>query len=137
MHEERSIRPNEAQPVEFKPRTFPGIPALFRQGMRSGTEAEQVDHHQFAVAVPPRVEETALWLPTHRECFFPLQKPVPIHAIVKLGGQVANLGIVKIATASKGATKEDRGVNRGNFRLEIAVTTLHVEKMKEKSVVVV
>src|SRR5467141_587312 len=132
VHEERITRPDVVQAVEFNLRTLPSIPALLRQRMRRRPQAKQIDHHQLAVMVPPRLDESGLRFPAHRQRLFSLQQPTPIHALVYLRGQVANLRIVKIRAAGQRPAEENRGIDRGYFRLKIAVATLHVEEMKEK-----
>src|SRR5258708_10913444 len=100
--------------------------------MRRRAKAEQVDHHQFAVAVPPRLDEAALRFPAHRERIFSLQEPAPIHALVYLCGQVANLRVVKIRAAGQRPAEENGRIDGGHFRLKIALAILHIEEMKEK-----
>src|ERR1700682_6111774 len=107
VHEERSVCPDKELAVEFKPRTFPRIPALLRQWMGRRPKAKQIDHHQLAVAVPPRFDEPALRCPAHRQRFFSLEQPAPIHALVYLRGQIANLRIVKIRAACQRPAEEN------------------------------
>ena len=52
----------------------------------SATQRQQVNHHQFAVVFPPRVEEPRLRMPAHGKRLAPVQHPWPVHALVNLGG---------------------------------------------------
>src|SRR5260370_3410934 len=102
--------------------------------MRRRAKAEQVDNHQFGVAVPSGFDKPVLRFPAQRERIFTLQEPAPIHALVNLRGQVANFRIVKIRAAGQRPAEENRGIDGGYFRLKIALAILHVEEMKEKAI---
>src|SRR5664279_6129992 len=67
MHEQRGKRTHVAKAVIFKYLALPGKPCIARKWVRGGTHPEQVHHHQFAIVVPPGMNETHLGSPSMRE----------------------------------------------------------------------
>src|SRR5258708_29355640 len=60
MDEERRVRTDITKPVIFERGSLPGIPGLYRQGVRRRSQAEKVHHHALAVKVPSITQETDL-----------------------------------------------------------------------------
>lgn len=56
-----------AQPSVLECSPLPGAPGLKAQGMRGGTESQQIHHHQFAVSIPAIRKESDFWCPPVRE----------------------------------------------------------------------
>ena len=76
---------------------------------------KQIHHHQFAVEVPARWDESQLRRPPHRKKARVFRKPIPLHAIEDGVSEVVDILVLKMLPASEHAAKQDRGIDRGDL----------------------
>src|SRR3977135_3533820 len=117
-------------------RTRPWLPRFARNRMRRRTNGEQVNHHQLAIVFPARAQETAFWLPSHGERFAAIEHPRPIHAFVDCGCEILNLGIIEMWASRQHATKQKRGIDRGEFAVPYPLSGFDIDEVVEEAVFV-
>ncbi len=99
MNEKRRVCPDIADAVELEAGASPRRPRGDGQRVACGAEAQQINHHQFAISVPPGMEEAVFRRPAHGERLFVLQHPQPIDALKDSRGQLVDFGVVEIGAA--------------------------------------
>src|SRR5271168_1762952 len=112
MNKEWSVGADITNTVELKDSSFPGIPSLRRKDMGRRTQAQEIQHHHFAVAVPAILQETTFGSPAMGKDAGIFGKPVPIDTIKNLVGELAYFGMLEILAASEDATKQNGSVHR-------------------------
>src|SRR5580698_4888132 len=107
MSEERIVSADVGVSLKTDGWAREGVPGTCRDWKSRRANGEQVNHHQFAVSVPPGGQEAALRSPPHRECGAAIEHPWPVHALVDLRGQVLDLRILEILPAGKHTAQQD------------------------------
>src|SRR5438128_12540603 len=97
-----------------------------------GTEREDDHHHRFVVAAPVILMESALRIPSHRDCRWPRLSPIPLGARVELLSGITNRFLcriiaIEIRLAKERAGKEPRSVDCGQLDLLVARGRVHIE----------
>ena len=94
-------------------------------------QAEQVENHRFAVALPAVAEKAALRLPAmgHRDAA--ALRPVPIRAQIERVGELSDFVLLLVFAGEVGcggqhAGNENGAVDRGQFALPNPPSALHV-----------
>ena len=134
VNEERRVGADVTNGVEFESGSLPRVPGLRRERMGRGTQAQQVHHHHFAVAVPAILQESAFGSPTVGKNAGVFGKPVPIDAIKNLLGELAYLGMLEILPAGENSTKQNGSIDGRHFRLPQSFTGADVGPVVIKDV---
>src|SRR6201984_2396612 len=106
VREERSVRSDISDLIEFETRPLPFVPYRRRQRVGARSEAQQIHHHHFAVGVPSRFQEALLRYPSHGKRLTAMQDPGPIDSLVDLRRQSLDLFVVEIRAARERAAQE-------------------------------
>ena len=80
VHEQRSARIDEKDPLILAHRTGEGPPARSRYRMLLRPDGEQVHRDHFRIRVPPVLQESVLRSPAMGKRLAPVQHPFPIGA---------------------------------------------------------
>src|SRR5271167_1737580 len=100
--------------------------------MGGGADGEEIEHHQFAVVVPPCGDEAELGPPAHGEGLAAVEHPRPLDAVVELCGQTGDLWVLEVGASSENAAEENGGVNGRDFDVDERLACFHiVEVVKE------
>src|SRR6266404_6593669 len=134
MSKQRIVAGNIFEFLKLHGRTRPRLPCLARNRMRRRTNGKQVNDHEFAVVVPPSIQETAAWFPSHGERFAAIKHPRPIHALVDRGCEILDLGIIEMLASRQHAAKQKRGVDRGEFAIPHPLSSFQIDEVVEESV---
>src|SRR6185312_2262959 len=107
---------------------------LFRQGMRWRAKAEYVEQKRLAVALPAITYEATFRRPSVRKGGAVVEHPLPVDAPVELSGKRADLALFlciacEIFCSRQHPREEERRVDRRQFRLPGAASSLHVQEM--------
>src|SRR6266404_3277113 len=122
--------------LKLHSRTRPRLPRFARNRMHRRTNGEQVNHHEFAIVVPPSTQETAAWFPSHGERFAAIKHPRPIHTLVDRRCEILDLAIIEMLTNRQHATKQKRGIDRGEFTIPHPLSSFQIDEVVEESVFV-
>src|SRR6266404_9331879 len=136
MSKQRIVAGNIFESLKLHGGTRPCLPRFARNRMRRRTNGKQVNHHEFAVVVPPSIQETAARLPSHGERFAAIKHPRPIDALVDCGREILNLGIIEILASRQHAAEQKRGVDRGEFAIPHPLSSFNIDEVVEESVFV-
>src|SRR6266705_4548463 len=136
MCENRIVTGDVFDPLVCDLRARPGIPGTRWHRMCWRTDRQQVDHHQFAVVLPASVQKTRFRMPAHRKGFAAIQHPWPIHAFVYFRGKVFDLLVGRVLPRRQYAAQQQRSVDGRKLALVPALPGLHVNEMKEESILV-
>ena len=112
MNEERSGRADVAQVAVFVDRPGPRFPGGCRNWMRRRPDRHQVHALQFGVGIPARLQESRFGLQSVVEARATVQHPLPVDALVNLGGELANGIGVEIGAGVQDPEQQQRCVNR-------------------------
>jgi len=104
--------------------------------MGGRTDGEEIHHHQLAVVVPARGDETGLGIPAHGKGLAAVEHPGPVDAVVELRGERGDLGVVEVSADCEDPTEEDSGVDGGDFDVDEGFTGFDVAKVIEKAMLV-
>src|SRR5262245_11290396 len=136
MGKDWSMRPDVCNLVELKLRPLPAIPAGWGKRVGFRPHAEQIHHHEFTIAVPPRAQKTLFGHPPHGERLAPVQHPIPVGTLVKFARQLLYLFVVEETFACQSATQKQTCIDRGNFGVQDPLPRLAVHEVIEKSMLV-
>lgn len=84
VNEERCIRADIAQSFVVEDRTPPGVPGSRGNGVSAGTNAEQINQHEFAIGVPAVRQKTVLGSPAVGNGAAAVEHPEPVHPVEDL-----------------------------------------------------
>ena len=133
IDEQRRERADVAQPVVFEDGSLPGEPRVAVERMGRRSHAQQVHHHQLAVEVPPRRNESKFRRPSVRKqaCIF--RKPGPVHAIEDGMGQLVDVFVLKMLAAGQHAAEQNRGIDRRDLRIPHSLAGVDIREVIEES----
>src|SRR6266481_1691557 len=136
MSKQRIVAGNVFEFLKLHSGTRPCLPRLAGNRMRRRTNGKQVNHHEFAVVVPSSTQETAARFPSHGECFAAIKHPRPIHTLVDRRCEILDLAIIEMLTNRQHATKQKRGIDRGEFTIPHPLSSFQIDEVVEESVFV-
>src|SRR6267378_5910636 len=131
MSKQRIVAGNIFEFLKLHSRTRPRLPRFARNRMRRRTNGEQVDHHELAIMFPTRAQETAFRLPSHGERFTAVEHPWPIDALVDCGREILDLAIIEMLANRQHPTKQNRGVDRGEFAVPYPLSGFDIDEVVE------
>ena len=105
--------------------------------MRRRTNRQKIDHHQFAVVLPARIEKPGFRMPSHGKRGTAIQHPRPVHAFVNFCGELLDLLVVEILPRGEDAAQQNRSIDGRDLALLPALPSLHVDEVIEKTMFVV
>ena len=104
--------------------------------MGGRTDGEEVDHHELAVVVPAGGDEAGLGMPAHGKGLAAVKHPGPVDAVVELGGEGCDFGIVEVGAGGEGAAEKDGGVHGRYFDVDERAAGFDVAEVREEAVLV-
>src|ERR1700691_2177127 len=134
MHKQRGERTDIANTLKFEFRALPCVPGLSGQGMRKRSQAEEIDHHHFAVVVPAIGQKNEFGGPAMRQERGVFGQPAPIDSVKDFVGQKADIGMfLEVPPASENPAQEDRRIDGRNFRIPNSLTGIQVREVIKES----
>ena len=117
-------------------RPRPCRPGCCGQLMGWRSDAEQIQDHQLAIVVPPRVEESTLVFPSHREQMrMAVQHPVEVDAFVqRTCGPHDPFVVLEGLADGQHTGHEECGIDRRHFAAPLAATGPPVDEVIEPAV---
>ena len=122
--------------LKLNRRTLPGQPRVTRNRVGRRAHRQKVDHHQFAILAPARMQKSAVRLPSHGKSRAAIEHPRPIDAFVDCGGRDPDLGIVEMLASGEHSTQEQCGVDGREFAVPHALAGFHVDEVVEEAVLI-
>jgi len=134
VNKQRRKGANVAQAVVFESHPLPREPSITAKGMRCRSHSEQVHHHEFAVKVPTRRNESDLWRPSMRKQTGIFRQPSPIDAVEYRAPQRFDVAVpVKVLSAGKHSAQQDGCIDRGHLRVPDPFTGVDICKVEIES----
>src|SRR3569833_851232 len=134
MGEKRVVAADEAELSVMDDGSLPCLPCIGVDRVSGGPYCEQINHHQFAVVRPARIEETGFGVPAHRKSFAAIEHPGPVNTLINLLRLRFDLRVVKVRVRHEHAAEEEGSVDRRKLDAFHALPGLDIREVIEEAV---